>query len=536
MRAGHYPSKCPSKDRCKHCTRAHYSFLHRDKAIFSRESESAPSTPSTSSSSPSVSAGEIVPSATVKSVQALQCAAINVLLPTALVEVRTAEGRTFKLRALLDQGSTFSFISESLCQLMGTKRHRTNLQVRCFGEKFSSIAKTCVNLTLAPCIWQGQTFPLKGYVYQRITSYAASRIRSIDQWPHLRDLPLADPDPSGNQPIHLLIGFDLYGALLLNDLRQGPLGTPTTQLTIFGWILSGLAGNAVPSADTASVHNCVSCHDTNVLLQRFWEDEGLLTSLPFTEEKDRCEQHFLSTYTRTPQGRFVVRLPFRSDPPHALGDTLPIASALYKKLESKLRRQPEIAQQYDSFMREYIFLGHMRLVPEEDKPRFSPVYIPHHAVLRLSSSSTKLRVVFNASCKSSNGTSLNEFLLICPKLQQDLPAILLRWRLFRYVYTADIMKIFRQILIHPDDADFQRILWSPDGQRVRLYQLFTVTYGLPSTPYLAMRVLCQLAEEEGQAFPSPVIFLRIRFTSMMSSSKRTKSIRCVKRVTSSSSS
>jgi len=79
-------------------------------------------------------------------------------------------------------------------------------------------------------------------------------------------------------------------------------------------------------------------------------------------------------------------------------------------------------------------------------------------VIRHSNSTTKLRVVFNASCKTRNGISLNDQLLVGPKLQQDLPAIIVRWRQWRYVYTADIAKISRQLLVEPMDADFQRIL------------------------------------------------------------------------------
>lgn len=152
-------------------------------------------------------------------------------------------------------------------------------------------------------------------------------------------------------------------------------------------------------------------------------------------------------------------------------------------------------------MKEYVSLGHMRLVPADHTPIVSPIYISHHAVLRPTGGTPKIRVVFNDSCKSSNGVTLNDLLLTGPKLQQDLLAILLRWRLFKFVYTSDIAKMFRQILIHPDEVDFQRVLWSPDSQTVRHYQLLTVTYSLAPAPYLAMRVLRQLVKEERHSFP-----------------------------------
>jgi len=117
----------------------------------------------------------------------------------------------------------------------------------------------------------------------------------------------------------------------------------------------------------------------------------------------------------------------------AIGDSLPIATALYARLESRLRSRPEIHKQYDDFLREYRELNHMKLMTKEWLPRFKPVYIPHRAVIRDASSTIKLRVVFNASSKTRGGTSLNDHLSIGPKLQQDLPTIIARWR---YVYVA----------------------------------------------------------------------------------------------------
>lgn len=99
-------------------------------------------------------------------------------------------------------------------------------------------------------------------------------------------------------------------------------------------------------------------------------------------------------------------------------------------------------------------MGHMEQVCGSS-PCCRPVYVPHHSVLRDCSSTTWLRVVFDASSVTSNGTSLNDHLLVGPKLQRDIAAILLGWRQHRYVYLADIAKMFRQIMVHPDDVDYQ---------------------------------------------------------------------------------
>jgi len=63
--------------------------------------------------------------------------------------------------------------------------------------------------------------------------------------------------------------------------------------------------------------------------------------------------------------------------------------------------------------------------------------------------------------------------------------------------------MFRQIMVEPKDADFQRILWRPTPESsLQHYRLRTVTYGLAPASYLA--ILQQLASDDGQRFPAAV--------------------------------
>ena len=93
-------------------------------------------------------------------------------------------------------------------------------------------------------------------------------------------------------------------------------------------------------------------------------------------------------------------------------------------------------------MTEYEDLGHMKFVHHEIE---SPtIYIlPHHVVIR--PDSNKLRVVVDALQQTEGGKSLNAFLHIGPKLKKDITTILLRWRTFQHAFTADIIKILRQM-------------------------------------------------------------------------------------------
>ncbi|XP_071580876.1 uncharacterized protein [Temnothorax nylanderi] len=133
--------------------------------------------------------------------------------------------------------------------------------------------------------------------------------------------------------------------------------------------------------------------------------------------------------------------------------------------------------------------------PEEDG-----FYMPHHAVIKESSHTTKVRVVFDASAKTSNGVSLNDILMTGPTIQNKLFSHLIRFRVYVVVITADIEKMYRQVLVHKDDRRYQKILWRRDGE-IKTLQSNTLTFGNTASPFLAIRAVVQLAEDEGQAYP-----------------------------------
>ncbi|XP_070851458.1 uncharacterized protein [Drosophila suzukii] len=153
------------------------------------------------------------------------------------------------------------------------------------------------------------------------------------------------------------------------------------------------------------------------------------------------------------------------------------------------------------FMNEYEQMGNMALVtnPNLSVPHY---YIPHHCVMKPASDFTKLRVVFDASCKTSSQVSLNYILLCGPIIQDDLFLLLLRFRLVRYALTADIAKMYRQVNVDINDRKFQYFLVRDfPGEPLRTYQLNTVTFGTASASYLAVRSLHQLADLHGAEYP-----------------------------------
>ncbi|XP_011160887.1 uncharacterized protein LOC105196572 [Solenopsis invicta] len=246
-------------------------------------------------------------------------------------------------------------------------------------------------------------------------------------------------------------------------------------------------------------------HDIDLydLLRKFWtlKEIPLNTKPHLSSEEQKCEDYFITTHLRDEQGRYIVKLPFKKSV-DLLGDSHPKASKLLAKMIYRLNQNKEYSQAYSAFISEYEKLQHMQLVDEDLALSLYTYYLPHHGVWKEQSLTTKLRVVFNESSPTTTGYSLNDILHTGLKLQNDLFDVLIWFRLFHYVFSTDVEKMFRQIKVHSEHWPFQRILWKDD--KMRTYELTTVTYGLACAPYLSLRVFLQLIRDEGKKYPLAV--------------------------------
>ncbi|XP_070854689.1 uncharacterized protein [Drosophila suzukii] len=257
------------------------------------------------------------------------------------------------------------------------------------------------------------------------------------------------PNPTflESSQIDVLIGADILPSVLLSGMRTNICGSLLGQETIFDWVLTDPVGST-------SSQNRVSAFTTQItetsdggldkLVTKFWEVENIPTKR-LKESDSYCESNFLQTTTRDASDRYVLTLPFREPENFGskLGHSRSIALDQFLRNENRFKRDFPLKEQYDSVIQEYLDLGHMREVPPSyDSPSY---YLPHQAVVKPESTTTKLRVVFNASSPSANGTSLNDILHAGPVLQSDLTFQILKWRYFQYVFSANITKMYRQI-------------------------------------------------------------------------------------------
>lgn len=498
----HIVFRCRQRSSCKRCGRKHHSLLHPENEQAPVEGGTTPR-PREYSQPP---ASEQPVDEDLVTHFANRELANSVLLATAVVKVYSQNGTPHFLRALIDQGSQGSFITESAAQLLGLNKISINCVINGLGDNGRSLNSKNMVLFKAHSKYDKEfSTPVKAYILKSLTKMLPARqIHNTENWTHLYELDLADPNYDKPDRVDLLLGADVYSELIRDGLRKGPKGSPVAQNTYLGWILTGQLQEDISQSYTItlSMHMCI---EENKLLQKFWEIESDVTNAKImTEEEQRCEKIFHDTYTRDESGRYITELPFKEDNPQCqYGESKDVCIKRLMQLERRLQKDDELKEEYSKTIKNYIDLKYLEeIVVEKDKNKETAVYLPHHAVVRKDKATTKVRIVHDASCKYKNNVSLNDDLMVGPTLQQDLRHIIMRWRIHKVCLVADIVKMYHQIRVTDRSADYQRLLWRENpNDEIKHYRMTRVTFGTASAPYLATKVLQQLATDEKSSYP-----------------------------------
>lgn len=527
---------CGSQFTCRICQEQHHTLLHTDKKLVAvTQDKSNDNNNQTELNDDEKQANEMESMLGAAFSGHVRITAKKfVLLATALVTV-VVNHQPIVLKALIDQGSTVNLISKSACERLKLRATPTNIRITGVNNALSGNANYQASCVLGSLYNAQEKIMFDALVIPSITSITPISNAIFQQWKHVQNLQLADPRTTEYSKIDILIGAATYADIILDGIHKGEPGQPIAQNTKIGWILFGpftdtstaqqnqsqsqchLLQTSTAYSETIDTNDCVSCYmiqtktnetvtlndcvslnseDTlNEQIKAFWEIEEIPTEKLLNNEEKFAEQKFVQTTTRCSDGRYMVELPFLIDPftSDCLGRSYEIALKRYLTVERKLQVNPELSKQYNECLQEYLDLNQMELAEEETQ---FACYLPHHPVLKPSSSTTQVRIVFDASAKTTNNFSLNERLAVGPTIQSDLMSLLVNWRKHEVAFTGDIQKMYRQIWVSPKHRDFQRILWrKPGTTKVQSYRLKTVTFGVSAAPFLAIRVLHQIGND-----------------------------------------
>lgn len=424
----------------------------------------------------------------------------EVLLSTAVVRVKDIEGKWHECRALLDCGSQSSFVTKAFRDILRLPMKRINSSIMGIGPETMSIDHSVVARIYST---HSQYNADVGFlVIDEISNNIPSVSIDLKSLNLPENIKLADPSCGEPGKIDMLLGASVFWSVLGTEKVELGKGKPLLHGTKLGFVIAGTMHLKPGQMQVHKQSQPKRCHFSSNCsvqgqLEKFWALEEIGYEKRLTREEEECERFFAETTKRSEDGRFVVKLPIRVGVPE-LGNSVNLAIKRFSSLEKKIERDNELKEMYHAFIREYLSLGHMSRV-YSDKEMNEPVayYLPHHAVIKKTSLTTKLRVVFDASAPTNTGVSLNNQLMVGPKLQDDIFDILVRLRKYAVIITADVEKMFRQVWVAEEDQDLQRILWrfNPD-EPIGHFKLNTITYGMACSGYLAVKCLQQLSECE----------------------------------------
>ncbi|XP_050072649.1 uncharacterized protein LOC126560738 [Anopheles maculipalpis] len=465
----HQVKSCKSVNRCITCNARHHSLLHdntRPKVSMAANSDQE-----------------------------------MVFLETVLLWVVDDHGIRHEARALLDSGSMCNFMSESLARKLLTTRSKVDVSIVGIGQAIQQ-AKGSIDAIVQSKSEQVST-PMEFLILNTPSADIPTIPIDITSW-KIPNVTLADPSFHIPSKVDIVIGSDAYWEMHTGRKRGLGKGRPWFVETSFGWTISGNTSQTSVSSQRSCL-TTVAQESLETIVQRFGETKSILEGPALSLEEEQCERHYTATTKRDEQGRYIVSLPRKTNSEIVLGLSRMIADRRLVAVERRLMDNPEMDLEYKKFMSEYESLGHMRKLTEPVDHSIPHYYIPHHAVVKETSTTTKVRVVFDASCNTTSGYSLNDTLLIGPTVQDDLFTIILRFRKHAIALVADVEKMYRQVRHCESDHKLLRIRYRERfTDPIATYELQTVTYGTASAPFLATRTLQQIAHDQESRYPKAV--------------------------------
>ena len=257
----------------------------------------------------------------------------QILLSTALVDVRDRTGSWITCRALLDSASQGHFVTEDLSQRLRLKKQRLQTPIRGINNSATE-ANHSIEIQIKSRTGAFET-NIKCSVLTSITGYMPAERVETTSWNIPSDIKLADPTFHTSGRIDMLLGTEVFFAALRSEKKPRTASRPFLQNTELGWILAGEVPSTVTSPAPSNSFFIRSEGDLGQQLQRFWEIEEIHMK-PHSPEETACENHFVQNTTRDLSGRFIVKLPLKEDR-SVLGDSLNSSVIRYQQLERRLK-------------------------------------------------------------------------------------------------------------------------------------------------------------------------------------------------------
>ena len=249
----------------------------------------------------------------------------------------------------------------------------------------------------------------------------------VSKYDHLRGIKFADTYPRGLAEIDILVRADHYYSIVDGRCIKGNAAYSSTAVgSCLGWILCGPIEKHTGTRTTAML-STVSLDEVTSSLKQFWELESIGIADDQQAKWSPDEESALSQFKKSSKfdgERYEVALPWKENHPKLRHNYKQAVKRLVST-ENQLKRNDERAAAYSEAIDQYIQHGYAEDVIDDSSEVEERVrHLPHHAVFRDDKSSTKTRIVFDASAHDTDEASLNDCVLPGPALQPNLVSVL----------------------------------------------------------------------------------------------------------------
>jgi hypothetical protein len=476
LRRNHISRNCRSSMKCSNCKGRHHVSICDQTGSQRERNDEAPN-----------AANVTVPSTPVMYVSSKT----RVMLQTAMVVLQgVIKSRpTYKTRAVFDCGSQRTYISTHIQQALSLSSSSVEIvEIKTFGSKEGQ-RRPCNVVNLKVMTKDGNSVEVSAFVVPYICDTIAGPPITMlkKQYPYLAGLDLAEEQGPELTPIDMLIGADHYWSLVTGRVCGGNQPGPIALETRVGWVLSGPVEGTHESQSfigvtTTHVLRVEASCDADENLKRFWE----LESMGINPREESVQTRFTQEIVFK-NGRYEVSLPWREGHQALPDNYVPCVRRLYGLLR-RLKHEPELLQEYNKIICDQLSNGIIEEAPEMAESLGKVHYLPHHPVVRRDKTTTKLRVVYDASCFEGDAPSLNQCVHVGPSFDQCILDILIRFRVYKVALVGDVEKAFLMIGVNKGDRDALRFLWvdNPvsDNPTLVHYRFTRVVFGVASSPYL----------------------------------------------------
>ena len=306
----------------------------------------------------------------------------------------------------------------------------------------------------------------------------------------------------GEHPIHLILGDGTYSRIRTEKVYKGNLGDPLVEETTFGWVIHGGEDYSSDACMfTREVYDYEQLYSLDVLgVEDRGENDQMQVLAEFRENITRQEDG------RYQVSRYQVSIPWIPGSKLTTTNEQPSRRRLFN-VNKKLAKDGNLKQEYEKIINDQLASGVIEKAPDEPSGE-RVYYMPHKPVVRQDASTTKVRMVFDASSKPHPlASSINNCMFTGPPLQPLLWDIMVRARMSSNLLLADIQKAFLQIAIKEEDRDAFRFLFERD-EKEEHFRFARVPFGVEASPFLLGATLEYHYDQQSPELEETVTTLR----------------------------